>query len=402
MLFDSDLHPTIQQKLTSIGHFYFEDTEEKTTRDGFSLLAGDSGIILIYSLLLQTTKDPKFKKAIDDNLEKVIQQIESLDRLFPTFCNGLAGIGWLFLYLTEKKIIDIDSDAFLEDVDMLLEAELENMLAEKNFDILHGAIGVGIYFLKRNKGKTVEKIVEALEQSSIVINDEIIWNKLSDEQLIYDFGLAHGNASMIYFLAKCFDKQISPDKCLRLINGNFNFFMANIQDIRSVGSFFPSIKPAEDYKISEAPKYSRLAWCYGDAGILHTLFLAATIIKDEGRTEKVLRMLEVVSKRRTQPITGVIDAGFCHGSSGVGYIYLNLYKKTGNAIFKDTAQYWLDQTVNFAKAGQGTEGYLFNFSKSGLQPQTNILNGLGGVGLFYLSALNDELNPDWNECFFLS
>jgi lantibiotic modifying enzyme len=399
MLLTEDFKQQIVLKLKEVENFYLTDTSIKKNRDRFSLQAGESGIILIYSLLFEATKDEKFKKAIDDSLESVIQHVESSNHLSSTFCTGLAGMGWLFMYLTKRNLIDIDIDLFFEDLDLRLEADMDQFLAHNNLDILHGAMGIGLYFLKRNKEKPVQKIINTLQKTSKKIENEILWSK--QDELFYDFGLAHGNGSIIYFLTKCYAQNISPDLCRQLIEGCTNFFFGNIQNIDIAGSYFPAFKKAEEYKIKTTHQYSRLAWCYGDIGVLYTLFSSTQLLNDTPNNERIVKMLENIASRRSKPVTGVVDACFCHGSSGVGYLNYKLYRETSNPVFKETAHYWLEQTINFA-GEEGPAGYMFNMGELGVLPQTNILNGLGGVGVFLTSILYDQLNSEWDECFFLS
>jgi lantibiotic biosynthesis protein len=399
------LQKSVEEKLYLIGDYYLENFKKDFRQNTLGLLGGRSGAILLQSLFWQTTHNDKFKDAIESNVEFLLDKIESSNELLATFSTGLAGIGWLFNYLSEKGIIEIEPDEFLEDFDSTLEVKLLGMLSELDFDILHGAMGLGIYFLKRNRLDLIEKIVLALDAAATRMQNEIVWSRYDQYKLhdhLYDFGLAHGNAGILYFLAKCYKANVLPDKCKQLIYGGLNFFESNIQDIAAVGSFFPGSKLVKEYKRANKPYYSRMAWCYGDAGVLHSLVHVCRWIKDAAMEKKFIVMLEQVATRRADAQTGIQDAGFCHGASGVGYMFLNLFKTTGHQPFLNTAEFWLEKTLALGHHEQEVHGYLFHMGEHGWEVMSNMLSGLGGVSVFYLQYLHKELNSDWNECFFLS
>lgn len=368
-------------------------------------MGGRSGTILLQSLFLQVTSNNKFKTEIESNIEFLVNKLESSYEVLTTFCTGLAGIGWLFTYLNEKGIIDIALDEYLEELDETIEEKLKEMLSEQDFDILHGANGLGLYLLKRKRTDLVERIILALDAAAANIGNETVWQRFDRHKLqeyIYDFGLAHGNASILYFLAKCYKAGVLPDTCKRLIRGGLHFFTNNIQDFEKVGSFYPGSKLVKEYKTNTQPYFCRLAWCYGDLGILHSLLQVSKWINDNAMELKIIDMLETVATRRADKQTHVRDAGFCHGASGVGYLFLNLYNTTGNKIFQDTAEFWVERTLQLAYHKTGVHGYLFHMGEHGWERMSDMLTGLAGVGAFYVQYLYKELNNDWAECFFLS
>lgn len=398
---------SIPGKLNELSAFYTKEYKGYSTSQAFSLLSGQAGIVLLQAILYQGTKNEDYKKLIHDGIDHITGVIENSERPLSTFCGGLAGLGWLMIYLNKNNIIDIDAEEYLEELDELLDIEIDRMLHTKNFDILHGAMGLGVYFIKRNKENSVIKIINALIADKQDMNPGIAWSRFdahTKKEYIYDFGLAHGIAGNLYFLGKCYKAGIMQEKCKELIDGCVEFYMNNIQpESDTPESFFPNSIIAKHYKTeAQQVQLSRVAWCYGDLGILHTLLLVSIWLEDKMLKDKVLNMLLKVAERRSVPESLINDAGFCHGTVGNCYLFKNIYKLSGNAVFLETADYWLEQTLNFCRNESSSVcGYLFFKGDKGWAPQTDILSGIGGIGIV-LADYTYAVNSDWNECFFLS
>jgi lantibiotic modifying enzyme len=396
---------SIPGKLNELSAYYTQEYKGDTTTQAASLLTGQAGIVLLQAMLYQGTKSENYKKHIHDGIDHITGIVESINRPMSTFCGGLAGLGWLLIYLNKHNIIDMDADEYLEELDELLDIELDRMLQTKNFDILHGAMGLGVYFINRNKESSVIKIINALIADKKEMAPGIAWSRFdayARKDYIYDFGLAHGNAGTLYFLGKCCKAGIMQQECKALIDGSIEFFMDNIQP-ESAGSFFPNSIAVKHYK-TDAPQVqmSRVAWCYGDLGILHTLLLISVWREDKILKDKVLTMLLKVAERRSVPESMIKDAGFCHGTVGNSYLFKNIYKLSGNVVFSQTADYWLEQTMNFCRnEPSSVGGFLFYKGDTGFTPQIDILSGTAGVGLV-LADHTYAIDSDWNECFFLS
>ena len=394
-------------KLNSISDYFKSDFLEDKAQQSISLLNGRASTVLLQSMLFLAWGDVRLKLQAEENLEFIVNKIENGNGFLPTHCNGISGLGWLFLFLNEVKVLHLDVDTFLEDLDQILEIELKKMLRSNEFDLLHGAMGIAVYFLRRNRLDLVSDVVYKLRENAQIFEDETKWIRYDRYILfedIYDFGLAHGNAGILYFLTKCLKNNVVPEVCKHLIRGSLNFFKNNVQDPAIAGSFFPSsVKVSEYIFKSPANTRSRLAWCYGDLGILYTSLSAATALHDNEMISFTSDLLAKSALRREKSDTGLSDGGFCHGTSGVGYMFLNLFKSTGRPIFKETADFWLQETLNMADENvKNRHGYLFNMGESGLQSVAGLLTGVGGLALFLLSAIKDDIPSSWDECFFLS
>lgn len=367
-----------------------------------SLINGVGTMLLLKSSL--TSIKPNIKNEIVHDVSILIKKIENQDAHIATYCNGIAGIGWLLLYLEQKGIIDIDSDNFFIDIDMFLEKEMNHMFTENNFDILHGYLGIGLYFLKKGENNQVEKIIEKLYDSSHCYKNEILWESTdisSDKKKYYDFGLAHGNASILYFLTKSHQKGVQKKKCRYLINGLIKFFLNNLQSPSTMVSFFPNKVITNSYKSPEQQQHSRLGWCYGDLGILNTLYLCADHLKLNSLKEKITSLLLQTTERKNPYSTLLDNPFFCHGTAGSAYIYLSLYLKTQKKQFLLSSEHLIKATLDFLQNKKTTTQVDFFREK---MPTTDFLNGLPGVMLVLDSYLctQNQTQVDWDEMSFIS
>jgi len=345
------------------------------------------------------------KNFLEQKVHSLISFIEAESSLSASYCDGLAGVGWLLLYLQEKSLINLAADDFFADLDVFLVDSLDQYLAERNHDLLHGALGVGLYFLKRNNHSQVEKIIDYLYINCDKSDLEIKWASWdkNSEQHVYNFGLAHGHAGILYFLGKCCKGKIGVRVCKIMINGIINFYFNNRHDDAQSSAIFPSIVKVGDYKRLMGNKgHSRLAWCYGDLGVLHTIYLLSDWLDDKELNSCVLNLLVQVSYRRDKNTVLIDDAQFCHGSSGAAIIFHNLFRLTANTSFREASSYWINETLSMKNEKDNSIlGYRFNMGKFGYMPNTDLLCGIGGVLISYLFYKDMDIH-NWNECVFLA
>jgi lantibiotic biosynthesis protein len=118
---------------------------------------------------------------------------------------------------------------------------------------------------------------------------------------------------------------------------------------------------------AEAAKPTRLAWCYGDAGVTIALHSAGA-----------LDLAPAIRCWMSREDTGVEDAGLCHGAIGLAHIANRLYQATGEAAYRDYARTWIERALALHRAGD-----------------PDVLTGSAGVGLGLLAALGVE--PGWDR-----
>jgi lantibiotic biosynthesis protein len=79
-----------------------------------------------------------------------------------------------------------------------------------------------------------------------------------------------------------------------------------------------------------------------------------------------------------------------------------MYWETKNSVFKETANYWIEQTLKMATFEDGLAG--FKTWRGDTKEWINdygFLEGIAGIGLALLSHISDE-EPTWDRCLLMS
>jgi len=104
--------------------------------------------------------------------------------------------------------------------------------------------------------------------------------------------------------------------------------------------------------------------------------------------------------RRDIEEAGLKDSGLCHGTCGVASIYDYMYKQTNEPLFKESADFWLDQLLKM-DIHDGNAGYMqWMGTEKKWQEETNLLEGIAGIGLAMISFLA-TFDTKWEECLMI-
>ena len=214
----------------------------------------------------------------------------------------------------------------------------------------------------------------------------------------FNFGVSHGMYGFVAVLNKLLARKINPDKCEAMIRLIIDFTFKQQKDFVIDGVFFPN-------RIGKGipdSKYNRLAWCYGDLGILNVLHTSSIFLKDIILQEKVIQMLVNTSHRKDMETTMMNDIWLCHGTSGAAHIFKRLYKSTEIKDFKFAADYWYMKTLEQLDRGspqiKKSNSHLGSYARKDM---TGFLNGYAGLGLSLMSALQTD-DIDWDEMILMS
>jgi lantibiotic modifying enzyme len=367
-------------------------------------------MLLAQVMLMETDPDPAMRTLLDANLNSILDTVEGAVYIKPTFGDGLAGIGAMIHLLCENGVLTTDPEEFLSDVDDYLATVLTIMISQKDLDPLHGAIGVANYYLLRGKTAPVEQMVDALQDIAVHEGDQMKWSYYYNdlEQEVYDLGASHGMAGILRFLTQCLRRNIRTAICRKLINGIFAFYLDQEQDAAIVGSWFRDLLLCNATEPAPAQR-SRIAWCYGDLGILYQLLVAAIAIGDQPLASKFEKMLEHTANRRLSAEERVTDTAFCHGSAGPGLINWILFRMTGNTVFEEAFQYWREITLGRLKEPVSLEENEHFFSAAPYVKdirRQGLYTGFAGIITFLIitsapAPLQDQFLANWKYCFLL-
>ena len=280
---------------------------------------------------------------------------------------------------------------------------MRNDIHQQRYDFMHGALGVGLYFLK--KGTNIEYIQELVDflyatAEKDADNQIFKWESVVDyEKNItgYNLALSHGISSIIVFLSRVIESSIVDEKVIEMLSNAVNYVLSQQKDFLQFGSYFPSYLSKDS---SEPISKSRLAWCYGDLGIGIALWQAGKAVDKTEWKNKGLEILLQSVQRRNLAENYVQDAGICHGCAGIAMIYHRLFLETRRNEFREITYHWLKQTLDFSRFEDGLAGYK-SLILNRWEHDYSLLMGISGIGLMLLSLLEDD-KQDWDEMFLLS
>ncbi len=353
------------------------------------MIGGKSGIAMF---LFQYYEFFDEKKAAELGLELLYECMQEIEEgnIYFNYSTGLAGFGYVMEYLSRREILDIDTAEILDSFNEYLKKRMYHCLEEGNYDFLHGALGVASYFMKRQKREIVfEFVLKLLDISKIDENGYRYWEneikiKEGKEKGI-NFGFAHGLFSIVSFFNRMIESDLFYDQkdFLRAKITEINKFIMNNKLDMTKSNSFPTW-----HTQSDKMNYSRLAWCYGDLPGGIVLLKSASLTDDRELHAEAIEILRKTLKRVNVEQESVHDAGFCHGSSGIAYLYDRIYSLTGINEFLDQANYWMNITLEKSVFVDGYAGYKTFHQNEGWSNSIGLLEGISGIGLVLLSKLD--------------
>lgn len=330
----------------------------------------------------------------------------------PHLYSGFSGVAWVAEHLTRLGLLDGDTDPGVE-VDGLLLRHVSPSPWRHEYDLTSGLVGYGVYALARlprvDAAELLARVVARLEERAQRGSDGATWHTAvermrdDDERRAFpngneNLGVAHGVPGVIAVLAQACGAGIAVERARPLLEEAVDWLLAQQLDDAG-GSLFPYAVAAE------APRrYSRAAWCYGDPGIAATLLIAARCL---GRVDWERRAFAIArhAARRPEETSGVREISLCHGSAGLAHIFNRLYQASGETLFRETAQAWIERTLAQRRPGQGYAGFVgFGPVADGelaWNSDPSFLTGAAGVGLALLAAIAPQA-PQWDEVLLLS
>jgi class I lanthipeptide synthase len=397
----------INQRLTEI---YGALKENRLSN--ISLMDGKAGAILFNFTYLQYNKNSDLSQYFSDSVQELAEGV--MTETEPAFCNGKAGINWVFAYLFKKDLLTIGDWQFLCEEDSLLEESALLMIEKGNYDFLYGAVGIAWYLLYTGGDyqpffQNIFRLLSLLEHESATKNiipyfDPRQYRSIPDK---VDLGLSHGITSILKFCLQCYAQNVCAEEARSLAGKIIDYLMTHAHTGERI-SYFPNFVYESGDKdgngaVNEDPRRgsSRLAWCYGDLGIAYILYQSGILFKEEEITNFALKVLTHSTGRRLDPDTMLKDAGICHGSGGIAHIYNKIWHSTRQPVFKEACDFWIQKTLDMAAYPDGLAGYKKYGGPSGKYENTPaLIDGVAGIGLVLLSYLTGDFS--WDYCFMLN
>ncbi len=368
-----------------------------------ALLTGLSGFVLFQYHYSEYCKENSIEfdySNFEKNISKIIRLMNN-SISSNSFCDGLAGTGYLLQLLANLDIIDMNS-SYLDEVDDMLNSYAINSIVNNKWDYLHGGLGIVNYFLIRNNTKSeffLQNCVKILDNLAIKKDNVLYWQSKVryEEGLVQNFGLSHGIPSIVCCISKIADKGIEYHLSKKLVIGAIDYILGFERTVEDGYSCFP------DYILEEQAKnyYGRLAWCYGDLCISIMLINAGNIFKCDEWIEKGIKIAHTATKRVHDNLHSCKDYGFCHGYFGTSYLFLKYYYLTGDDSFKNASMFLLKKGKDYifkSKSKRINSKVYMHYET--LIEEYSLLSGLSGIGLTMLGH-NDKKFTKWDDILLL-
>jgi len=377
------------------------------------VLSGLSGIALFqfyYSKYLDVDKHSDMGAEI---LTTCIDRIND-GYSYPTYCTGMAGMGWVLDHLKQEGFIDIDNDSLLQETDKYLYSTMVLDMKNEKYDFLHGGIGYAFYFLNRYRNtkskelkdkykKIILEFIASLNDLSLKDGENNLkWlSELNNDakERAYNLSLAHGMSSIVGILTKLYQYDDFEANTRTMLIKSINYIMTFKNENEEAFCLFPSSISEK----KEVNNLSRLAWCYGDLGIGIKLWQASKVLNDKKLANEAINILKHAAKRTTPEKSLVRDAGICHGSFGNAQIFFRLYKDTREEVFKEATDFWIQEGIKMAIHKDGYAGYKQwkGIHNIGWSNEIILLEGVAGIGLTIIDYLA-SFDSNWDECLLIS
>lgn len=226
---EEDRKSKIEKVLLTIAR----DIIKKSTSSSLGLLSGKMGETLFLHEYSKHNKD--YEGYVAQNIDDIFESVEN-GNVFHTYCNGLAGMCLGINYIESERDPEHESFGFVDpQIHEWLHGQLQHCIEENDYDFLHGAVGIGFYFLERYKAgdfqseKSLESLLKFLNDSEIRNQDTIKWKNTEG---IVNISLSHGMSSIILFLVEVYKSDFqSRYDIAGLIEGAVNFVLTDRKSV---------------------------------------------------------------------------------------------------------------------------------------------------------------------------
>ncbi|MBP2616594.1 lanthionine synthetase LanC family protein [Chryseobacterium jejuense] len=314
----------------------------------------------------------------------------------------LASFGKGMMFIQNNFDLEYDFSEYYEYLNDTLYETVKQDLDRKDYDYFSGSLASGYYFLNRYihdkdpySKQVLNEITASILDNAVVLNqEEVYWPSPSYSNQVY-LGLSHGSAMIINFLTKIYEYEIleTEEQRFKDIVCKAVYFLMK-QKRNQINGFFPY-----RYPNAEIVNETQLSMCYGDLGILYALYNAAKKFQIKEFEEEIVHML-CESSRRKLKHSHTQDSSILYGSSGLYYMFADLYNRTSEKIYAESSQYWYDQITSYWSADKETlAGFQFDYEDDQqIHPSAkySFFWGITGIGITLMQGSDKKL-PYPNE-----
>jgi lantibiotic biosynthesis protein len=309
-------------------------------------------------------------------------------------------------------VLDESSYESVVSLEPFLHQIMLNELDKGYYDFLHSGLGIFYTFIsvdnlkKFNKQEIIKSVVDKIEKISIPEKyNQIRWADVDFVKNILNpgrvnLGLAHGIPSILSILAKsqyyCEDVN-TIEKITNMVERAGSY----IYSIESEGKNMSALYPY-GFDLDKEPQYpERLSWCYGDFGVALSYWHMYKMGKNDVWKERALAIVDHAAKRHIVQENTILDAGFCHGASGLAHLFRKFFWLTGDELYIDISDYWIRKTLQFGIVKESLTGYKYYHGTKGYIENYGLLEGMIGTGTVLISSLSEQ-EYDWDKIWLVS
>ena len=386
-----------------------------------SLSAGSAGVAVCHAVAAAAGQDERAREMAAACLDSAIEVLAS-QPLSLSLYSGFTGIAWA-ADLVDRLLPGQAADRN-DDIDLALARAVRRYPEDGPYDVIDGLAGLGIYALARwprpEAADCLAGVVEQLAGRSRHDRNGVYWRTPAaglpgTRRQLYpaggvDVGMAHGMAGVVPLLARACALGVSESTARPLLDGAVGWLLEHLAES-------PAGRTAPSFITDDAaPAPSRSAWCYGDPGVAVALLLAARDTGEPG-WEQAATELALRAASRPPELSGVRDAGLCHGAAGLAHLFTRMHQLTGKQELAGAAQFWMERTLDmcapFLEAGNaapaprtppGTSAGTGGSSLPGPAAAWNgpgLLEGAAGIALVLLAGCLPA-EPAWDQMLLVS
>ena len=377
-----------------------------------SLASGQAGLAVAFAYFHRAEPDRGYDEVAGAYLDAAIDQLSAALLPFGLF-GGFTGIAWAASHL--DRLVgraDDAADEFASIDDALLEL-LAAPSCDRDYDLIGGLSGIGVYALERLPNSRAQEILARVVDQLARLAEEqpggVAWRTPRDllppnrqplrPEGELNLGVAHGVPGAVALL-----RRLMRRTCRRKRRPGWSI----APWLGSCNSSSPTARmPGSDTTPVREICSARCAWPGATAIRAWQPRCFARHRRAAMPTGSGLRF-EIASDAadRPEPDMQVADAGLCHGWAGLLHQYNRLYQATGERKFADFARHCCRRTLEAQCPGRGIAGYAAwqgggSDGKWEWLGEVGLLEGAAGIALALLAAAGD-MPPEWDLTFLVS
>lgn len=402
--------PLAEQALAALDAITTDLASADLETEPATLAGGHAGVALLYAYLAREGRMGAAAQAAGllDTAAAAVAARPMIASLF----SGFSGIAWAIAHVRPAGFDLTGSDDGLAQVDAGLLRLVQHSPWTRDYDLISGLVGFGVYALERlprpAAARCLEAIIARLAENAEWQPEGCTW--LTSPQLLipqtraehpggyYNLGLAHGVPGVIALLAATCAAGVAQASAAPLLAGAVGWLLAQRLPAGSPCQFDYWVAPGA------APSHSRLAWCYGDLGLAAALLAAARCVHEPAWEAEALQIARQAAAR-SGPHAGVVDGGLCHGSAGVAHLFNRISQASGDEACAAAARRWLAHTLALRRPGPGIGGFhAYDLAPDGTMAwlvRPGLLCGAAGIGLALLAATS-PIEPAWDRALLVA